>query len=74
MYPVEIESKFAQESTEFMGFMAIVCALWFLDVLPVKLHRAKEFKDYKEIINQGFDLFTTAVPQSLPCCPGLELV
>jgi cation-transporting ATPase 13A3/4/5 len=73
LYPVEIESKFAQESTKFMGFMAIVCVLGFLGVLPVKLHRAESFKDYKEIINQGLDLITTAVPPSLPCCLGVGI-
>ena len=73
LYPVEIDSKFAQQSSTFMGLMAIVCVLGFLGVLPVKLHRAEEYEDYKEIITQGLDLITTAVPPSLPCCLGVGI-
>ena len=70
---MEIDSKFAQQSSTFMGLMAIVCVLGFLGVLPVKLHRAEEYEDYKEIITQGLDLITTAVPPSLPCCLGVGI-
>ena len=73
LYPVEIDSKFAQQSSTFMGLMAVVCVLGFLGVLPVKLHRAEEYEDYKEIITQGLDLITTAVPPSLPCCLGVGI-
>ena len=73
LYPVEMDSKFAQESVKFMIFMAIVCVLGFIGVLPVKLMRAETFADYKEICTQGLDLITTAVPPSLPCCLGVGI-
>ena len=73
LYPVEVNSKFAQQSSAFMGFMAGVCVLGFIAVLPFKLHRAETYEDYKEIVTQGLDLITTAVPPSLPCCLGVGI-
>jgi cation-transporting ATPase 13A3/4/5 len=80
LYPVEMDSKFAQESVKFMAFMAILCVVGWLSVLPVKIIRAREeedeeerYKAYKEICLQGLDLITTAVPPSLPCCLGVGI-
>ena len=80
LYPVEMDSKFAHESVKFMIFMAILCVVGFLSVLPFKIKNAKEIDDdderkdaYKEIATQGLDLITTAVPPSLPCCLGIEI-
>ena len=80
LYPVEMDSKFAHESVKFMIFMAILCVVGFLSVLPFKIKNAKEIDDdderkdaYKEIATQGLDLITTAVPPSLPCCLGIGI-
>ena len=80
LYPVEMDSKFANESVKFMLFMAILCVVGFLSVLPVKIMKAKEIENneerseaYREIVNQGLDLITTAVPPSLPCCLGVGI-
>ena len=80
LYPVETDSKFANESVKFMIFMAIVCLVGFLSVLPIKIMRALEIKNYKarkeaikEMFTQGLDLITTAVPPSLPCCLGVGI-
>ena len=80
LYPVEMDSKFAKESMKFMFFMAILCVIGFLSVLPVKIKNAKDEEDdderkdaYKEIATQGLDLITTAVPPSLPCCLGVGI-
>ena len=80
LYPVEMDSKFAQESVKFMFFMAALCLVGFLSVLPVKIKHAKDEEDdddrkaaYKEIATQGLDLITTAVPPSLPCCLGVGI-
>ena len=80
LYPVEADSKFANESVKFMIFMAIVCLIGFLSVLPVKIMRALDEEDpeerhaaIKEIFLQGLDLITTAVPPSLPCCLGVGI-
>ena len=42
LYPVEMDSKFANESVKFMLFMAILCVVGFLSVLPVKIMKAIE--------------------------------
>ena len=80
LYPVEMDSKFANESVKFMIFMAILCVVGFLSVLPFKIRMAKkEDTDkkrrdaYIEIGTQGLDLITTAVPPSLPCCLGIGI-
>ena len=80
LYPVEMDSKFAQESVRFMFFMAVLCVVGFLSVLPVKIKHAKDIEDdeerkdaYTEIATQGLDLITTAVPPSLPCCLGVGI-
>ena len=80
LYPVEMDSKFAHESVKFMAFMAVVCVIGFLSVLPVKIKRAneettekKKHDAYLEIVKQGLDLITTAVPPSLPCCLGVGI-
>ena len=80
LYPVEADSKFSRESGKFMIFLAIVCVLGFIGVLPVKISRISEYKKkedrvsaYKELINQFLDLITTAVPPSLPCCLGVGI-
>ena len=80
LYPVEMDSKFANESVKFMIFMAILCVVGFLTVLPFKIKMAKDEEDpderrkaYIEIATQGLDLITTAVPPSLPCCLGIGI-
>ena len=80
LYPVESDSKFSRESAKFMIFLAIVCVLGFIGVLPVKINRIRDIKNakernsaYKELINQFLDLITTAVPPSLPCCLGVGI-
>ena len=80
LYPVEMDSKFANESVKFMFFMAVLCVVGFLSVLPVKIKKAREITNdkerkeaYKEICTQGLDLITTAVPPSLPCCLGVGI-
>ena len=80
LYPVESDSKFSRESAKFMIFLAIVCVLGFIGVLPVKINRISGYEDeeerkdaYKELINQFLDLITTAVPPSLPCCLGVGI-
>ena len=77
LYPLEVESRFEKESAKFILFMAIVCVVGYMSVLPFKLKMAEEeedkFKAYKEIVEQGLDLITTAVPPSLPCCLGVGI-
>ena len=82
LYPVEIEDKFAKESMKFILFMAILCVVGFLSVLPVKIKKVMDddesnkedkIQDYLEIVKQGLDLITTAVPPSLPCCLGIGI-
>ena len=79
LYPLEIESKFEKESTKFIIFMAIVCLIGYISVLPFKIIAARKEKEsvrddaYREIAIQGLDLITTAVPPSLPCCLGIGI-
>ena len=77
LYPVKTESKFEKESVKFIFFMACLCVLGFLIVLPFKIVRANEKEDpsdaYFTIIKQGLDLITTAVPPTLPCCLGIAI-
>lgn len=79
LYPVETDSKFQTESVKFIYFMAALCVVGFLAVLPVKISVANSYneKDRKEaihdLIEQGLDLITTAVPPSLPCCLGVGI-
>ena len=79
LYPVEMDSKFAQESVRFMYFMAGLCLIGFLAVLPIKIKVANTYDEeerkqaFREMINQGLDLITTAVPPSLPCCLGVGI-
>ena len=80
LYPVESDSKFQTESVKFIYFMAALCVVGFLAVLPVKISVANSYekeKDRKEayhdLIEQGLDLITTAVPPSLPCCLGVGI-
>ena len=80
LYPVEGESKFEKESIKFIAFMGILCVVGFLGVLPFKIKKIvqidapDERKDeILEVIKQGFDLITTAIPPSLPCCLGIGI-
>ncbi len=77
LYPVKGDSKFEKESFKFIFFMASLCVIGFLSVLPVKIKRAKdkddEYEEYMNIIKQGLDLITTAVPPTLPCCLGIAI-
>ena len=77
LYPVKGESKFEKESMKFIIFLAIVCTVGFLSVLPVKIDHAKKkddkTKEYTLIALQGLDLITTAVPPTLPCCLGIGI-
>ena len=80
LYPVESDSKFAQESAKFIILLAIVCIVGFASVLPSKISRIEKYDDkeerieaYKDLIHQFFDLMTTAVPPSLPCCLGVGI-
>ena len=79
LYPVEGESKFEKESIKFIAFMGILCVVGFLGVLPFKIKKINEAspEDKKdeilEVIKQGFDLITTAIPPSLPCCLGIGI-
>ena len=78
LYPVEGESKFEKESIKFIAFMGILCVVGFIGVLPFKISKLsnddeKRKEEIKEIIKQGFDLITTAIPPSLPCCLGIGI-
>ena len=75
LYPVQTDSKFANESAKFMIVMAIICILGYMTAIPHKINLAKNAEDdeerneiIKEMFLKGFDLITTAVPPSLPCC------
>ena len=77
LYPVKGESKFEKESMKFIIFLAILCSVTYLSLLPVKIDHAKEksnkAKEYSMIALQGLDLITTAVPPTLPCCLGIGI-
>ena len=80
LYPVEGESKFANESIKFIAFMGILCVVGFFSVLPFKIKKIEDLESpsekkeaIKEIIKQGFDLITTAIPPTLPCCLGVGI-
>ena len=77
LYPLEVPSKFEKQSAKFIGFMAILCVVGYMAVLPFKIQMAEKVEDkykaYKEIVIQFLDLITTAVPPSLPCCLGVGI-
>ena len=79
LYPVEGESKFEKESIKFIAFMGILCVVGFLGVLPFKIDKIRKSapderkEEILEVIKQGFDLITTAIPPSLPCCLGIGI-
>ena len=79
LYPLAPDSKFEKESAKFMGYMAILCAVGFFAILPVRLINANKLddedrhKEYREIALKGLDLITTAVPPALPCCLGIGI-
>ena len=75
LYPVQTDSKFENESAKFMIIMAVMCLLGYLTCIPHKIDLAKNAETteerneiIKEMFLKGFDLITTAVPPSLPCC------
>ena len=80
LYPIQGDSKFEKESAKFIMYMAILCVVTYIAMLPQRIIYAKNLKDpedrkyeYKEIVIKGLDLITTAVPPSLPCCLGIGI-
>ena len=82
LYPVEGENKFEKESMKFILFMAILCVIGYFAVLPFKIKKInnetydseeEKKQDYIELVLQGLDLITTAIPPTLPCCLGIGI-
>ena len=80
LYPLEGDSRFAHESARFIILMAIICVIGYSAILPLRIEKAIKIEDdeeraaeYRDIANKGFDLITTAVPPSLPCCLGIGI-
>ena len=62
--------------------MAILCVIGYFAVLPFKIKKIKDEtydseeeknQDYLELVLQGLDLITTAIPPTLPCCLGIGI-
>ena len=70
LYPVKVESRFEKESAKFIFFMALLCIIGYLGILPKRISREDTPKD---IVLKFLDLITTAVPPSLPCCLGIGI-
>ena len=66
LYPKPEDDKFTKDSVKYIIFMGILCIVGFAISLKFLIVDA-ELAD-KEIVEKFLDLFTTAVPPSLPAC------
>ena len=66
LYPKSENDSFTRDSAKYIIFMAILCIIGFAISLKFLIVDA-ELSD-KEIVEKFLDLFTTAVPPSLPAC------
>ena len=66
LYPKPDDDKFTRDSVKYIIFMGILCILGF--GISLKYLIVEGELSTKEIIEKFLDLFTTAVPPSLPAC------
>ena len=66
LYPKPEDDSFSRDSVKYIIFMSILCVVGFAISLKFLIVDA-ELTD-KEIVEKFLDLFTTAVPPSLPAC------
>ena len=66
LYPKPDEDHFSKDSLKYIIFMVILCFIGFAISLKFLIVDAELTQ--KEIITKFFDLFTSAVPPSLPAC------
>ena len=66
LYPKPDDDSFTRDSVKYIIFMGILCIIGFAISLKFLIVVA-ELSD-KEIVEKFLDLFTTAVPPSLPAC------
>ena len=66
LYPKPEEDSFSRDSVKYIIFMGILCIVGFAISLKFLIVDA-ELED-TEIVEKFLDLFTTAVPPSLPAC------
>ena len=77
IYPKEGDNSFLVDSFKFLKIIAIIFALGFLVVLPIKIKRIIKSEEKKELIQELItdilDLLTQAIPPELPLCLGICL-
>ena len=66
LYPKSENDDFTKDSVKYIIFMGILCVIGFAISLKFLITEG-ELSD-KEIVEKFLDLFTTAVPPSLPAC------
>ena len=66
LYPKPDDDKFTRDSVKYIIFMGILCIIGFAISLKYLIVEGELSK--KEIVEKFLDLFTTAVPPSLPAC------
>ena len=66
LYPKPDDDKFTRDSVKYIIFMGILCIIGF--GISLKYLIVEGELSTKEIIEKFLDLFTTAVPPSLPAC------
>ena len=66
LYPKPDDDKFTRDSVKYIIFMGILCIIGF--GISLKYLIVEGELSTKEIVEKFLDLFTTAVPPSLPAC------
>ena len=66
LYPKPDDDKFTRDSVKYIIFMGILCIIGF--GISLKFLITDGELSNKEIVEKFLDLFTTAVPPSLPAC------
>ena len=66
LYPKPDEDNFTKDSVKYIIFMGILCIIGF--AISLKYLITEGELSNKEIVEKFLDLFTTAVPPSLPAC------
>ena len=66
LYPKPDDNKFTRDSVKYIIFMGILCIIGFGISLKYLIVEAEMTN--REIVEKFLDLFTTAVPPSLPAC------
>ena len=66
LYPKPEDNHFTKDSVKYIIFMGILCIISF--AISLKFLITDGELENREIVEKFFDLFTTAVPPSLPAC------